>query len=219
MFASVLIFLFSAFNWQKLFYYTAWEGLHETQHFKEKKLSIQSSRLSMTNIYFFINMNQIVKGVIKISIALSLFVLSDKCFGYEQVDTVYIKFSESDLTHHYEVGKHPQDPHNEGFYPFTGLHGYKFSLSKETLAKAVYFIFASHGPENTGAPFYYEKLSVDRLEQIYWLTGESLSKWPFLNMIQYFNDKNKVIMLYDATQPPGDEQYVVRVYFDFNGYE
>ncbi|MGB5930076.1 MAG: hypothetical protein WBH03_17975 [Cyclobacteriaceae bacterium] len=136
-----------------------------------------------------------------------------------QQDTVWLKYDASDMFFHDEVGKHPQDPHSEDYFPFTGLHGYRLLLSEKKFANTIYFVFASHGPVGTGIPFYYKKLNTEKLEQIYWLTGESLSEWSYLNIIRYFRNKNKVIMLYDTTQPPGEEQYVVRVYFSFDAWE
>jgi hypothetical protein len=134
-------------------------------------------------------------------------------------DTVWLKYDSSPLFFHDEVGKHPLDPHPQDYFPFTGLHGYRLIRGDTPASNTLYFVFASSEPEGTGIPFYFLKKPPDKLNQIDWVTEETLLSWSYLDLIRYFKDESKVIMLYDTTQPPGEEQYIVRVYFDFDRYE
>jgi hypothetical protein len=140
--------------------------------------------------------------------------------AFSQSDTLWVEFKDLPGYEHSYYGKHPEDPHEESYYPFDGAHSYTIDKGyKVNGVKLLYFFHTSHGPAGTGFPFYFVTLSNEAIKKIEFLRRDFFEARSYLDLIFTFWGSDKVIMLYDATQPPGDRQYVVRVYFSFDAYE
>ena len=129
-------------------------------------------------------------------------------FCYAQMDTAYVKFCGKKSSYFVKVGKHKKDPIKESSFPFDGGRHYYI---KETLI----FAFNSYTPEWMDHQFYYQKVHIDELDQIDFKDREWFDKTDYDSIIDYFDSKDKVIMIYDKTQlVENDSVYLVRVYFN-----
>ncbi|MFA0964858.1 hypothetical protein AB9P05_23820 [Roseivirga sp. BDSF3-8] len=160
-------------------------------------------------------------GTKNILLLLLLIVCTLPTYGQAESDTLFIRFEKSDVFHHDEIEKHPMDPHPEVFFPFNGLHGYRLIVTPHN--HSVYWIFSSYTPEDSSSPFSYIKVDSSYLAEKTWLTAQAIKNMPYQDIIRTFhpsfNHNEKVLMLWDTSQPEGEEVYLVRVYFDFGAYE
>ncbi|MGB5930074.1 MAG: hypothetical protein WBH03_17965 [Cyclobacteriaceae bacterium] len=79
-------------------------------------------------------------------------------------------------------------------------------------------LFFSDNPLDTEAqPFDYLLVDSAYLSNKTWITNKWIRDTSFNTLIEYFD--NKVLMLCDSTQPIGQDVYIVRVYFYFEGEE
>ena len=132
---------------------------------------------------------------------------------YAQLDTLHVKFSSEKPSYFIAIGKHNNDPVKKSSFPFDGGRHYYL---KETLI----FAFNSYTPKWMDHQFYYEKVPLDRLDQKAFKDREWFDKTDYDSIIDYFDSKDKVIMLYDTTQPvKNDSVYLVRVYFNYPAEE
>ncbi|MGB5976257.1 MAG: hypothetical protein WBG62_02520, partial [Cyclobacteriaceae bacterium] len=135
-----------------------------------------------------------------------------------QQDTAWIEYREIPGYEYHHMFKHKDDPHPQDYFPFNGSNYYTIDkTNKINGTRHFYFPYHSHGPEGTSAPFHYLKLPITKIEKKDLLSQEWFESHTYLDIIFFF--KERVIMLYDTTQPPGEEQYVVRVYFNFDAWE
>jgi hypothetical protein len=139
---------------------------------------------------------------------------------FSQTDTLWVAYRDLPGYEYHHMFKHPEDPHPQDYFPFNGSNYYIIpKVNKVNGSRPLYFSYHSHGPEGTGAPFYYLEVNEAYIKEKDLLGKEWFEATSYLDIIDTFWGSDKVIMLYDATQPPGDRQYVVRVYFSFDAYE
>ncbi|MGB5977634.1 MAG: hypothetical protein WBG62_09500 [Cyclobacteriaceae bacterium] len=137
-----------------------------------------------------------------------------------QQDTAWIEYREIPGYEYHHMFKHKDDPHPQDYFPFNGSNYYIIPKVNEVNgSRNLYFSYHSHGPEGTAAPFYYLEVNKEYIKAKDFLGKEWFESTSYPDLLDAFLDRDKIIMLYDATQPSGDIQYVVRVYFDFDGYE
>lgn len=132
--------------------------------------------------------------------------------AYSQADTVYIRYEKSDENAKICYHRNKKDSLNAEF-PFLESVIYSFDPEDKKFQ-----LFFSDNPLDTEAqPFDYLLVDSAYLSNKTWITNKWIRDTSFNTLIEYFD--NKVLMLCDSTQPIGQDVYIVRVYFYFEGEE
>ncbi|MFA0964859.1 hypothetical protein AB9P05_23825 [Roseivirga sp. BDSF3-8] len=130
-----------------------------------------------------------------------------------QTDTLFIKYDKY--------------PGSEVLYPFaskgdslnafpdSSLTIYVFEIEGKNLR----FYYSSNPLDAKAQPFVYKKERIAALNQKVFYEKNWFEKHTYSEALELFSSSDNVIMLWDTTQPEGEEVYLVRVYFDFDAYE